>query len=260
MVKRTLYAVLKFFVLGYLTVVMLFGCAQRHFLYYPTHQSIQENQLKSYNAQPWVWEGKTIGYQHAVAQPRQIWFMLQGNGGEAASRLPLINDINPRDAFYILEYPGYGQREGKPTQKNLNAVALQAYQILVQKYGADKITLLGESLGSGVASYLASQQPAPARVVLVVPYDDITDVAQEALPWLPAKLIMLDRWNNIEALSKYSGKIYIFGARNDTLIPVHHARNLAQKFPHAHYTELDAGHNSWSKAADLIFSISPDSP
>ena len=53
---------------------------------------------------------------------------------------------------------------------------------------------------------------------------------------------MLDRWDNIEALKSYKGRIDIYGAKYDNVIPVEHARNLARSIPSAKYHELETDH------------------
>jgi hypothetical protein len=84
------------------------------------------------------------------------------------------------------------------------------------------------------------------RAVLIVPFDNLVSVASEHSPFLPVRLLMRDKWDNVAALSKYAGRIDIYGAAQDTIIPTHHARQLAQSLPRATYHEMDCGHNDWS--------------
>jgi len=71
------------------------------------------------------------------------------------------------------------------------------------------------------------------------------------MPFLPVSLLLRDRWDNAAALSKYAGRIDIYGALQDTIIPVNHARQLAQALPRATYHEVDCGHNDWSSRGHL---------
>ena len=57
---------------------------------------------------------------------------------------------------------------------------------------------------------------------------------------------MRDKSDNVATLSNYEGRIEIYGALHDSVIPVHHARQLAQSLPRATYHEMDCGHNDWS--------------
>jgi pimeloyl-ACP methyl ester carboxylesterase len=101
-------------------------------------------------------------------------------------------------------------------------------------------------LGSGPASHLCSLAHPPARAVLIVPFDNLLSVAKEHMPYLPVSLLLRDKWDNVAALSKFKGRVDIYGAAQDVVIPVHHARALAKTVPQAVYREMDCGHNDWS--------------
>jgi pimeloyl-ACP methyl ester carboxylesterase len=151
----------------------------------------------------------------------------------------------------MLEYPGYGKRPGSPSQDAFNAAALSAYHSLLNRYGGEKLIVAGASLGSGVASYLATAQQPPRHIVLIVPFHVLTDVAQERFPWLPVGLLMVDRWNNGKALENFRGKLDVFGGRHDHVIPVHHARRLVASRSGARYHEYDGGHDWFNGFVDL---------
>ena len=113
--------------------------------------------------------------------------------------------------------------------------------------------MLGESLGSGPACALARAATPPKHIVLVVPFDVLEDVAKEKFPLLPVSLLMVDRWDNIAALKNYSGRLDIFGALNDQVIPVHHARHLAASSPAAVYHEFPGDHG-WADSREVNLS------
>ena len=60
-------------------------------------------------------------------------------------------------------------------------------------------------------------------------------------PWTP-----LAEWT-VEALEGYQGKVEIYGALHDRIIPIAHARRLAASLPQAELVELECGHNGWSQ-------------
>ncbi len=219
----------------------LVGCLQRKLLYFPSHYPSAEI-AKEHGVTPWYVDGHYTGYARVVQNPARVWLFTHGNGGQAVNRSYAFRAFNPDDAIYILEYPGYGDREGKVSKESFNAAALEAYKALLAQHGASKLCVLGESLGSGPASFLASAPTPPTRIALVVPFDVLTKVAQEKFPFLPVGLLMLDRWNNIEALKNYKGRLDIFGAKHDQVIPVEHARNLARSLPGSNYHEFDGDH------------------
>jgi pimeloyl-ACP methyl ester carboxylesterase len=51
----------------------------------------------------------------------------------------------------------------------------------------------------------------------------------------------------VASLKDYAGPIDIFGAIDDAIIPIEHARALARQIPKAHFVEITGGHNDWSE-------------
>jgi surfactin synthase thioesterase subunit len=159
--------------------------------------------------------------------------------------------MSDRDSLYVLEYPGYGAREGLPTKESMDQAASNAYQALRIQNPGKAVCVLGESIGTGPASSLASEKVPPEKIVLMVPFDTLASVASERFWFLPVRLLLRDRWNNVDALRHYSGQVDIFGAEGDTIIPIQHAKSLATQIPSAHFTAIPGGHNDWAFCADV---------
>ncbi len=210
------------------------------FLYFPSHRPNQTALTE------WLINEQLSGYARLVDKPREVWLVCHGNAGQATSRLYLIEHLPADASVFVLEYPGYGLRPGKPSMKSINAAALQGYAKLRETYPDLPVNMLGESLGSGAASYLCSQNNPPDRLVLMVPFDNLLSVAKRQIKFLPVGLLMRDKWDNTKALAGYRGPVDIFAATHDTVIPASHARNLAKSIPQASYTELPCQHNEWS--------------
>lgn len=183
--------------------------------------------------------------------------MMHGNAGQAGDREYVLSRLSDQDSLYVLEYPGYGLREGSPSLKSMNQAAAEAYHILrLRNPGTNTpICVLGESIGSGPACSLAREIPAPNKIVLAVPFDTLASAASERFFFLPVRLMLRDPWDNVNSLKAYGGPVEIFGATDDTIIPVAHAKALAQSIPTAHFTLITGGHNGWSES-DLV-RISP---
>ena len=220
------------------------------FLYFPSHHANASALTE------WRIDGKLAGYSRVVAHPRAVWLICHGNAGQAADRQYIVDKLPADTCAYILEYPGYGLRPGTPSMDAINAAATEACDALRTSNPSVPLNVLGESLGSGPASYLCSRPRPPARLVLMVPYDNLLSVAKEQIRFLPVGLLMRDKWDNVQALSSYQGPVDIFGARFDTVIPVAHARALAKAIPQARYVELPCGHNEWS-LGDLVIPSAP---
>ena len=239
LVERALW-ILAIPLVLYLAVLAAVFFGQRSMLFFPTHDA------PSSSLTPWMDGARTIGYCRVVPNAGAVWLMLHGNAGQAADRSYVLDRMSEQDALYVLEYPGYGAREGSPGLESFNRAASEAYRFLRAQYPHTPVCILGESIGSGPACSLAREKVPPDKIVLVVPFDSLASVASERLSFLPVRLLLRDAWDNAEALRHYRGPVDIFGAAGDTIIPVAHARSLAQQVPGARFVQISGGHNDWS--------------
>lgn len=228
----------------YAVFCLLIFLVQRRLLFFPSHRDDVSSRLT-----PWLHEGGAIGYCREVRAPRTVWLMMHGNAGQASDRDYVLEHISAEDALYVLEYPGYGTRDGSPSRRSMDSAASAAYHALQQRYPDTPLCIIGESIGSGPACGLAKERVPPAKIVLITPFDTLCRVASKRFWFLPVQSLLLDRWDNIGSLQYYEGPIDIYGASGDTVIPVEHAENLARKVPSARYTEIPGGHNDWSFSA-----------
>jgi uncharacterized protein len=239
---KTLKSIATLFILVFVNIIGTVGCTaiERKMLFYPTHHP-HDNSLT-----PWTKNGEIVGYARTVESPKNIWLLLHGNAGQASDRLYAVPSFSDEDSVFILEYPGYGKREGAPSKESINRAAEEAYGLLRETYPHLPVCVAGESIGSGPTSFLASLSRPPDKIVLIVPFDRISSVAEDYLPAFLVKLMLKDNWDNVETLSNYKGPIDIFGAEEDAVIPVKHAKALAAAVPGSKLTIIAGGHNDWS--------------
>jgi uncharacterized protein len=244
--KRVGLSVLSIYI-GMCVAVTIF---QRELLYFPDHED-SSVMAKRFSLKPWTLHGEVIGYAREARSPQRIWLMLHGNGGQAVDRVYALSAFNPEDSVFILEYPGYGNRSGSPSKAAFNAAAKSGYELLRQTYPNLEVNVLGESLGSGAACSLATLPRPPDRIALVVPFGRLATVAQEKFNFLPVSLMLFDRWDNVETLAGYQGRVDIYGATDDSIIPIHHAKSLADAVKGSRFHALNCGHNDWSDLPDV---------
>lgn len=223
-------------------LAFVLGCVlfQRKLLYYPSHYREHSGLAE------WRHGGRLIGFAREVPVPKNVWLMLHGNGGQASDRVYALPSFSGQDSIFVLEYPGYGLRPGSPSMDSFNTAALEAYELLRLRFPKTPVCVVGESIGSGPASMLATNSHPPDKIVLIVAFDILARVASDHFPIIPVSLILRDNWNNIESLKSYKGPVEIFGALDDTIIPVIHARTLAESKPSARLHEIRGGHNDWA--------------
>jgi pimeloyl-ACP methyl ester carboxylesterase len=145
----------------------------------------------------------------------------------------------PGTAMYFVNYRGYGGSSGRPTEAALNADAVAVYDELSQRHAA--FDVVGRSLGSAVATYLASERPV-RRLVLVTPFDSLAAVAQDHFRWLPVELLIRDRHDSASRAPGIRARVLMIVAADDEIVYRARSDALAQAFgPGSAQVELVAG-------------------
>jgi uncharacterized protein len=128
-------------------------------------------------------------------------------------------------SLLLINYRGYGRSEGKPGEAELFADALQIYDYAAKRAAAGRVAVMGRSLGSGVAAYLAAQRPV-AGVILVSPYDSVESVAQGIYPFLPISLMLKHRFDSLARAPGIKAPLLCLVASHDRVIPRRHSERL----------------------------------
>jgi pimeloyl-ACP methyl ester carboxylesterase len=258
-----LWHVLRVVLLVWLGLLAFVALTQRSMIYYPARNDAAslERAANSQGFEPWKSpQGETIGYRSLPApndlrRPLAI-LITHGNAGYAMHRAdyaPLLRAAAPDRAVsvYVLEYPGYGARPGNPSQDAFLAAAAEA----LAGIPADiPVILLGESIGTGVASATASAHPdRVAGLLLLTPFDSLANVAQHHYPLLPVRWIMRDQYPSQEWLKNYRGPIAIILAEDDTIVPAKFGQKLHDTYagPKKLIIADQADHN------DLLHTLPP---
>lgn len=219
----------------YLGICGFMAFSQRSLIYHPkVFASAQVDEMaRKANLERWTNSaGQFIGFKRlSPKQPSDgTALVTYGNAGTATGSTHYANDIQHTASLdvYILEYPGYEDRPGKPTQKNLFNAASDAFQMLPTN---QPVYLVGESLGSGVASYLVGTfSNKVSGVLLISPYNRLTSVAQYQYPWLPVWFLMVDRFPSEKYLRNYHGKLGITVDGKDDVVPEKFGRRLYENY------------------------------
>ncbi|HWG44349.1 MAG TPA: alpha/beta hydrolase [Gemmataceae bacterium] len=152
-----------------------------------------------------------------------------GNAGNLSyRRSALPHWINEMDvAVLLFDYPGFGLSSGETSESGCYAAGDAAYEWLGvnQKVPAERIILYGGSLGSGIATDLASRRPHRA-LVLVASFTSFPDMAQTRYPWLPGRWLVHNRFDNLRKIADCHGPVFIAHGTRDGLIPFAHGERL----------------------------------
>lgn len=128
--------------------------------------------------------------ENPTAQKEVILLYFGGNAEDVIDLLPTLQDIGARYT-YAYNYRGYGRSQGAPSQAALYADALAIYDELRRHHDLTTATVvvMGRSLGSAVAGYLASQRPVD-RLVLLTPLKSALENGRRRFPILPVRWLL----------------------------------------------------------------------
>ena len=129
-----------------------------------------------------------------------------------------------------VEYPGYGIYKGSANEESILEDSESVYEYLVStmKIDPQEIIVLGRSIGSGPATYLASKRKVGA-LILMSPFTSIRAVVKDmAGSW--AQHLFKERFNNLEAIKKVSCPTFIVHGQRDRIIPFEHSKKLHGKY------------------------------
>ena len=152
-----------------------------------------------------------------------------GNGGNLAHRTRLMFDLQRHLGRGVLlyDYPGYGKSDGRPDEAGCYAAAEAGFQYLAVERGIveSEIVLLGESLGGGPATELATRHDCRA-LVLVFTFTSLPAAAKHHFPWLPCQTLMANRFDNLAKIGGVRCPVFIAHGTADAVVPFTHGEAL----------------------------------
>ncbi len=219
-----------------LLALFMFGC-QRSFLYFPDKSEpdiegagvvgMKEVRLES---EP----GLEIAhwYRPPAAEDGPVLVVFHGNAGHIGHRVPKYRPLlDAGIGVFLAEYRGYGGNPGKPDETGLTADARAVMEYLAEEGIAGERTILyGESLGGGPAVKMAVEFEV-AGLVLESPFTSIGDVAQSHYWYLPARWLVLDKWDNAEQIAGLEAPLLILHGERDRVVPIRFGRDLLERAP-----------------------------
>ena len=227
-----------------ITVAYLFLLAcmflfQRSLLYYPVpYQPGVDRTEISFKSDGLVLHGWIIN----PGKPRALIYF-GGNSEAIENNIGNFEQVFRDHSVYLIHYRGYGKSEGKPTESGLFSDALAIYDAIQSQY--ETISIMGRSLGSGVAVYLASKRKTE-KLILLTPYDSIAEVAQHHYPFVPARYVTRDRFESFRYAEDVSAPVLMVTAEQDRIVPKERALKLRGYLNHVkveYHMIAKAAHN-----------------
>ncbi|MFO8025458.1 alpha/beta hydrolase [Thiohalophilus sp.] len=179
-------------------------------------------------------------------QPQGTILFFHGNAGNISHRLQTLRLFHQLGyQSLIIDYRGYGQSEGKPSERGLYADAEAAWRYLREQRQLPpaQIILSGRSLGAAVALYLAEQH-SPRAVIIESAFTSIPDLAAVHYGWLPVRWLSRYQFDNRQRIASLDCPVLIVHAREDEIAPYEQGRELYRLAPSpSQWLALNGGHN-----------------
>ena len=210
MIKLVLWMV---FLAGgsYILFCALLYSRQRSMLYYPVPESRA-------NAEVIRIDNGDVSLKnwHVPGEGKKALLYFGGNAEDVTGNIAQFRKVFPNIDLFLHNYRGYGGSSGRPTEEGLYADSTALYDHIADAF--DEIIVMGRSLGTGVAVYLASERSVE-KLILVTPYDSMVKLASSHYPFVPVEPLLKDRYESASRIPSIKEEILVLIAEHDEVIP-----------------------------------------
>ncbi len=172
----------------YLCIGLWLFVFQRQLLYFPSPKIKHVDNIEIFNN-----ENQSIEVIVLNKKITNALLYFGGNAESVANSVQNFSNIFPAHAVYLVNYRGYGGSSGKPEEQALYSDANYILSQIKQEHST--VTVMGRSLGSGVATFLAANNKID-KLILVTPYDSIQNIAQCRFPIYPMAILLKDKYDS----------------------------------------------------------------
>jgi hypothetical protein len=191
-------------------------------------------------------DGETlVAWWVPAPEQRGTVLLFHGNAGNISHRVDYLSMFRKLGySTLIVDYRGYGASTGAPSEEGTYRDAEACWAWLEARgIAARDVVVFGESLGGGVATWIA-QRRTPRALILASTFTSIPDLADSIYPYLPLRLLSRIHYDNLARLPGISAPVLIMHSPDDEIVPYTHAERLhAAARPPNRLLALAGGHN-----------------
>lgn len=257
------------FFLAFVFLSVILVTTQRQYIYHPRSYSPAEyEQSKFTNIIKYTMGNhqQQAFFYSPLPSPKNILIICGGNASLALDWLYFVKHLPEKHlGVLLIDYPGYGNNKGYPSQKHNKDSVIHAYNALKSQLGyAPNLHLLGHSLGSAVATDAATSL-VPKSLILLSPFTSIYAMAKRVIspPWAwLLQSFLWDRYNTEQTLDELASTmpsldVYILHGDKDSVVPVSMGRALYNKHKDwIKYTEIaDVDHQLPYESSKEVYNI-----
>ncbi len=184
-----------------------------------------------------------------------VWFF-SGNAGNKSYMLDSIKIMHDLGfSIFIYDYRGFGRSAGKLNEQIMyqDAEAVWNYLTMERKIPPDEIILHGRSLGTAIASWVATHHE-PAALIMESGFTSLSDMGKKYYKWLPIDYLLRWQYDNLSRISSITAPILFIHSRSDELTPYSHSERLfAETTSAKKFVEITGDHLSGFKDSGQIY-------
>jgi len=238
--KRRNKIALAILAIFYVSFGALLTINQEDIVYYPNSQDFES--CEEFNDTQKINYHGTRMYVKDTNKPTVVLY--HGNTGSACDRFFYAEMfVQAGYGYIIVEYTGYSNDSKKPSHDEIKH---DVHNVLayINENNLSRITIVGESIGTGVASYHASLK-SPDKLLLISSFTDLVGIAKNRFWFYPTSILVNNAFDNVSNLSQYQNPVTIIHGSNDNIIPhklgekLYKSLNTQKEF----VTIIGAGHN-----------------
>lgn len=271
MKKKIIYVLI--FIVSIIVLIIGWNKLQEYIFFHPWNDIISYKKLQEIdefkeikikndevNLSGWFWN---IGNKDGK-NPLVIFF--GGNAQNSSNTLynyyqsGTMKNVFGNYNLMLIDYPGYGMSKGKPSDDSMFIASkyIFEYATKMSEVNIDNIVIMGYSIGTGVASYCASENDA-SGLILVAPYDKALSLYNDAIDSFHGSIASLAKYSFDS--STYAENVteptLIFTSKKDEVINYKHSLDLA-----GHFSKLDdvvilenVNHNGYFSQIEVLNTI-----
>lgn len=252
--KLKLKKVIVIFAVMYFGITSILYFSQDNILFRPTILAQDFEYQFSYPFEELFLKPETdavINALHFKAEkPKGVILYFHGNAGDL-SRWGKITEyfVEMQYDVLVMDYRNYGKSSGTLTEEALYLDAQFCYDYLLKTYSEQDIIVYGRSLGTAIATYVASKN-RPELLILETPYYSMVDVARSGFPLLPIKYLLKYKLPSHKFIDNVKCNILMIHGTEDEVIPLEIAKKLFEVAPKGKSTfiTIEGGeHNNLSE-------------
>jgi len=247
--KKMIITIIGILLLLYISICVLMYFKQEWFLFLPDKlpQDFKFNYPNTHEVFLPIENNQHIHGLHFSnqKQPESVILYFHGNAGALDKWGVVAEDFLPFGYdILIMDYRPYGKSQGDLSEQNLFTDAQLAYDYLRKNFSPNDIVIYGRSIGTGIATHLASKNLCKA-LVLETPYFNLYDIIKDHFTWIPKKNLMRYQFRNDLHVKKVNSPVYIFHGTADRVVPFKSGIKLKPLIPENNFMVIEnANHHN----------------